>query len=102
MTLLFSLLILVLTLAFDKILASISLVIFLPAFETEVAGSTVLYPLRLLFGAEIRSNRVQTAHNGIYPRPSQPIRCRGKSYFAVSNWTSYQILSETKWYVDSL
>ena len=39
--------------------------ILLPTFEAEIAGSTVLHPVRLLLGIEVRSNRVQTTHNGI-------------------------------------
>src|SRR3954449_1557125 len=65
MTLPFSLLFLVLALTLDGILASISLVIFLTAFEAKTASSAVFDPLSLLFGAEIRSNRVLTAHNGV-------------------------------------
>jgi hypothetical protein len=64
MTLLFSLL-LVLTLAFDRILTGVSLVIFLATFEAEIASSAVLHPFRFLLGAEVRSNRVQIAHNSI-------------------------------------
>lgn len=64
MTLLLPLL-LVLTLAFDRILTGASFVIFLTTFEAEIASSAVLHPFCFLLGAEIRSNRVQTAHNGV-------------------------------------
>ena len=46
MTLLFSLL-LVLILAFDRILTGTSFVIFLTTFEAEIASSTVLHPFCL-------------------------------------------------------
>lgn len=95
MALLFPLL-LVLTLAFDRILAGISLVIFLPAFETEVAGLTVLYPFRSLLTAEVRSNRIQIAHNGIFILvlfSRFGVELSLTSRFRI---LTYQILSETK------